>query len=271
MDTWISVALVFGGLLILLPLLLYAGMLVQPRVKQPELSNVSVSQKAVLPSYLPPAARRHFEQVFNGSEYPMIESAVIWGRWKIKAFGFWAPGRFTSWYQPGRQFFRQMEIAWFGRPLLKGTESLLNGAGLIKVGGSTSVGPNIDQSENIGLWAEAVWMPSILLSDPRLRWESLDPFTARLTVPGPFGPEALLLSFDPESGLLTHLAAQRFASAQEQQPSEWFIALSSWKRFGGLLLPGKVCATWVQQGSPSTQWFIQGAAYNVDVSSRLGL
>jgi hypothetical protein len=55
------------------------------------------------------------------------------------------------------------------------------------------------------LWAEAAAWPSLLISDPRIRWEAIDENTARLIVPFEDQEDMLTVRFDSQSGLITRM------------------------------------------------------------------
>ncbi|MBC7870647.1 MAG: hypothetical protein H7Y09_07385, partial [Chitinophagaceae bacterium] len=60
-------------------------------------------------------------------------------------------------------------------------------------------------------------MPSIALTDPRVRWEAVDATTARLYLPGLDDEEAFTVRFDAATGLMTEFKTMRY---QEEANAE---------------------------------------------------
>jgi hypothetical protein len=216
---------------------------------------------------LPAPVERHFRETL-GQAPPRIETAVIWGRGRIQLRGLWLPMRFKAWYKPGRSFFRALEFTFYTRPFLRGNEYFLKGHGLFEIGGDSDTGPTVDQSQNLALWAEAVWAPSILVHPPAPQWEPVDDTTARLVIPFQEYEDSILAHFDPESGCMTHLSAMRYRSnSGEKEP--WRADLLEWKDYEGLSLPCKIAVAWGDPGSAWSYWDVDGVAFNVDVNEKL--
>ena len=217
-----------------------------------------------LPSNLPEPVYRHFVATV-GSQVPKIESAVVWGRGKLKIKGLWLPVRFKAYYVPGQDFYRSMEVTWFGRPILQGVDSYIDGEGVLNIAGNTVTGDKIAQGQNLALWGEAIWMPSIYFTDPRVRWEATDDMTARLIVPFGEQEESFLVEFDPQTGLIREMSAKRYRG-EEKTKTLWRVECLDWKPFHGIKIPTRVIATWADEKNPYVVLTVEGVEYNVDVS-----
>ncbi len=231
----------------------------------PELAAVG------LPSGLPEPVRRHY-QVAMGDRIPQVETAVMWGRADFKVNGLWTPMRFKSYTVAGRDFRRDMEITWFGHPVLYGSDTYLAGEGRLDISGLVNVseaGERIDQGQNLALWGEALYTtPSALVLDPRVRWEPVDAHTARLIVPFGDDEEALTAEFDPQSGLLRSVTGMRYRG-QKATKTPWRGEFSEWRPLHGMEVPHRVEGIWEDEREPYAIFEIEGAEYNVDVSGKV--
>jgi hypothetical protein len=219
-----------------------------------------------LPASLPEPVYRHFNATL-GSEVPKIESAVVWGRARIKT-GMWMPLRFKAYYVPGQGFYRYMEITWFGLPVVKGVDSYLRGEGVMNIAGNITAGKKIDQGQVLAMWAEAALTPSAYVTDPRIRWEAVDDRTARLVVPFGEGEETLQFRFDPQTGFMSQMSALRYRG-QEENKTPWRGDYMDWQAVHSVKIPTRIAVTWEDEGSPWAYWTIDGVEYNVDVSEKI--
>jgi hypothetical protein len=152
---------------------------------------------------------------------------------------------------------------------MSGIDRYVQGQGDFSLGVRMEPGEDANRSQALVLWAEMVWLPSVLVQDPRLRWELVDEHTARLEAPVGPGLESLLVHFDPLSGRMTHLEGKRVRpETGEQEP--WRMDLLAWKEFHGILIPAQVSVAWGESGSPWSYWTLDGVAYNVHVDDQLG-
>ncbi len=60
----------------------------------------------------------------------------------------------------------------------------------------TETGEKIDQGQNLAMWGETVFMPSVVIADTRARWEAVDNDSARLIVPYGEQNDSLDFNFD---------------------------------------------------------------------------
>jgi hypothetical protein len=154
-----------------------------------------------------------------------------------------------------------------GVPVMKVNEHYLDGKARMALPFSTVENePKIDMAANLGLWAESIWLPSIYLTDPRVRWETIDDTTARLVVPFGEGEDNFTVTFDPDSGRLLALEAQRYREAADEEKTLWRNEALGWRTFHGIQIPSPGSVTWLDEGTPWAVFTIEDVAYNVDVS-----
>lgn len=225
-----------------------------------------------IPDDLPPVVRRYY-QVSLGEDVSKIDSLVVCGRGRAN-FGIWMPLRYRLTHKPGYEFERYMEVTWFGIPVLKAVDRFVDGKGMTGPMGREATGPEVDQGANMILWAEAPLMPSLWLTDPRIRWEEIDWFAARLIFPfdrqgdelREDEPEEdeLIVYFDAETGLISRIFAMRYRD-EESGKIPWYVDFLEWQTKDGMTLPARISVTWDDQGKPWSYWDLDEYFWNVSV------
>jgi hypothetical protein len=170
-----------------------------------------------------------------------------------------APGRLERPATPRRDVVRLA--------VLRGEDDYIAGHGRMRIGRQRVSGPEIDQGENLFLWAELLLIPSVLATRPGVRWEPVDTDTdtdtdsARLRVPFGTGEDELLVRFDPDTGLISECRAMRFRTPGQPKVG-WHIWYERWTHFAAGRYPTRISVRWADQPRP---WFVldvDGVAVN---------
>ena len=180
------------------------------------------------------------------------------------------PARFHSTHGAGHAYRHDIEVTWFGAPILTMTETSIDGhARLVLPFGVVENEPKVDLAANLALWGESCRLPSILATDPRVRWEAIDATTARLIVPFGAAKDSLTVRFDESTGLIRQMEALRFKAAADEARTPWRIEPRGWQMFVGVRVPSPVSLPWLDEGTPRLVVTLDDVAYNVDVGQAL--
>ena len=230
------------------------------RAQTPELETVPLSDDLPSPVAL-------FYRAVYGDRIPVIESAVISGRAQMRVFGFTFPARFRFTHVAGQAYRHYIEAIIFGLPIMKVNEYYLDGKGRMELPvGVIENEPKIDHAANLGLWAESVWLPSIFVTDPRVRWKSAGNNSALLIVPFDAAEETFVARFDPQSRLLRFVEAMRYRDAADEAKTLWINEAREWRDINGNTTLTVGAVTWFDQGIPWAVLTVEEVVYNADVS-----
>jgi hypothetical protein len=264
-------AIVVGALVALL-LVAWLGLQVDPAPfpDYPQASAASVPTTG-FPTGLPAPVVRWLRGVY-GERIPVVDSVVVTGRARIRPAGpVWFPARFRFTHDAGKGYRHYIEATWFGMPVIRVNERYVDGKSLMEVMGATDEGPQVEQAANLGMWAElASAAPSVLLTDPRVRWEPLDAATATLVVPlGDGGvTDRFVVRFDPKSGSLLTLESPRYQAGDSAEKVLWTARTDAGPSVGAYRLPSSGSATWADLGTWA-HFRTEDLRYNVDVHDYL--
>jgi hypothetical protein len=226
-------------------------------------------EKSPLPPDLPQPVKRYFRAIEGQDGVAIIDTAVLTGTLELRISGLPMRGRFCIIHEAGKGYRHYLEATFFGWPVLKVNEWYLDGVARLELPfGTVENDPKVNQAANLGLWAESVWLPGILVTHPRVRWEPVDGTSSRLVVPFDDASEDRLhVTFDPHTGLIRALEGQRFKGAEDAEKTGWRTEALGWRSFHGVRIPSPASVTWADEGPPWSVWTIEDVAYNVDVSA----
>lgn len=224
-----------------------------PAGAAPERYPIPAGQPAPVAAYLRAVST-------DGATLPRIASAVYWGYGSARPFGVWLPLRHKAVIVPGTTMERTMEFPWYGITLLHVEDTYRDGTGATTLRGllrQRTTGPHTDQAAFLALASESIMMPSADALGGR--WDAIDTHTARLRFPYRNAEEALVVTFDPSTGLPQRISAQRYKTeAGSKVP--WHIDVSDWAVLDGLRIPTRFEVTWGDESGPWSRWTIEGVA-----------
>jgi hypothetical protein len=253
------------SLVLLVLLLLVTGLRVQPQPFPAYSEQTPTFNTVPLPANLPAPVARYYQTIL-GDEVPVVETAVINTRGTVRFAGITFPARLIFTHEAGQGYRHYIEATVFGFPLMKVNERYLDGKAKMELPvGVVENESKIDMAANLGLWGESIWLPSIFLTDSRVRWEAIDETSARLIVPFADGEDSFTVTFDPQTSLIQSVQTLRYRDAADTEKIPWLLEPIAWKTYHGMLVPTTATATWQDEGTPWLVIEIEDIAYNVDV------
>jgi hypothetical protein len=232
----------------------------------PEAQPTTIETVA-LPADLPAPVERFYRTVY-GNRIPVITSAVLPGRARVRPVGpLDLPARYRFTHVAGQDYRHYIEVCWFGIPVLRINERYVDGASLAEIPIiGTDSGPKMEWSASQGMWAESWQFPALFLTDPRVRWEPLDAETALLVVPFKDVDQSFVVRFDPATGLPTWTETMRYKGSASAEKTLWLTHADEWAEVDGVLTNTVGSATWIDAGRPWATFRLEDMQLNVDVN-----
>ena len=255
--------------LIALFLLGWLGLQIKPASFPAYPANTPELETVPLPSGLPMPVERFYKTVY-GEEIPVIKTAVIQGRGVMKPFmNIPIPARFVFVHDAGKDYRHYFETTLFGISLLKVNEGYIDGESFFESPmGSYYNEQNANQGANLAVWAEAIWFPSLWVTDTRARWEPVDNYTALLYVPYEDREDNFIVRFNPQTGLIDMMEAMRYRDLGQGSPKILWIAQNETSQAeAGASIQPSGSVMWLAQGKPWAYFNLEELVFNVDVST----
>ena len=268
--TWVLLLTLTG--LIKLALLGWLGLRWTPKPYPPFAPRpTEPPSPAPWPESLPATVRRAFGAVLPDGPRS-VSTAVISGRASLNVNGMPFKARFRFIHEAGRNYRHAFEVTWFNLPIIRASESFLDGYCKLNLGpiGKAEGTPALFQAATLALWSESIWLPSILVTDPRLRWEAIDDAHARVFVPLGEREDTLLVTFDSVTGRIAAIDGLRYRdSGPTAQKLGWHCVIREYGTVGGAIVPTVSSIQWSDMDAPWAVWTVEDIVYNADVSAAM--
>jgi hypothetical protein len=196
----------------------------------------------------------------------------VLGRAQLAPTGFPMPTRFRFYYHAvTSSHYHDIQVTWFNLTFMRIHERNQEGHVSLDLSilGQVDDAPKTNRAGIQGYWGEVLaWVPSIVLTDPRVRWEAVDDTTAHLYLPGLDDVEAFTVRFDGDTALITEVETMRYQSEENTERWRWFNRILEWETVNGLRVPIRSQTQW-NDNTPWATWEVEQVVLNVDVSARM--
>ena len=129
----------------------WLGLQVEPKPFPAYPEQTPTLEPIDLPADLPAPVARYYKTII-GDQVPVIETAVITGRGRLRIKEITFPARFRFTYGAGQSYRHYIEATIFGYPMMKVNESYLDGKARTELPiGVIENEPKIDMAANLGL------------------------------------------------------------------------------------------------------------------------
>jgi len=263
-DRLMKILLMIVSIVLAIILVGWLGLKIKPASFPTYPSETQDVRTIPLSDGLPAPVERFYLAVY-GDQIPVIESAVISGRGHLRVNGITFPARFRFTHRIGSDYRHYIETTVFAQPLMKVNEHYLDGKSRLELPFGVSEGPKVDQGANLALWAEAVWMPSVWVTDSKVRWEARDENSAVLIVPFGEAEERIIVFFDSQTGLLRTMQSMRYKESDSPDKLLWTNDVLKWDNLDGYLIPVDTSVTWSDEGTPWAVFTVEEIIYNSNV------
>jgi hypothetical protein len=244
--------------------LVWVGLRVTPRPFVPLEAAGTTPETVPLREGLPAPVARFYGELY-GDEVPVVETAVVSGRGRLRIMGITFPARWRFTHAAGEGYRHDIVTTIFGLPIMRVKEVYADGHARLELPVGVSEGPKVDQGANLALWGEAIWYPSVWVTDPRTAWTPVDDETALLTVPWGDREQTFVARFDPETGLLRFFESMRYKGEESAEKTLWINEAAAWGELDGELAVTQAEVTWFDEGTPWAVFRAEDVVYNVDV------
>jgi hypothetical protein len=254
-----SVGAALGGIAI-------AGLLVPPRRRRPPGVERGAPSGVVDLTGVPAAFRRYATAAF-GDPVPAWETAVLWGRARVRASrGPWVHARAATYHQLGEAFVGDFPLTWFGVGVSGGRDANVDGHGVSSFFGRRGPdAPELDRSSNTFLWLEAGLFPASW-HHRGVRLEEVDAGTLRLWYP----PHDEPITWRVDAGGLPYRLEAIRPKVAGGPGVPQSIELGPWRWFDGVRWFSSATVTWSDEGRPWLRWRIDGVEPGADVDRIIG-
>ena len=215
---------------------------------------------------LPGAIERWLEAA-SGSVEP-ARTAVIEGRARFRreGKGLWLPIEAVMWHELGRNHLADLRVGFGPLAFVRGMDGYVDGRGFSRISHTLDLGPEIDQSAALFMWAEAILFPTAWRERDDIDWAAIDDETADVALP--LGDERMpaRLTFEAATGFPAGFTAERYKGVGTQ-PVDWLVEYEDWRATSdGVMLPGLATVRWSDEPGPWFRMWIARANPDADVS-----
>ena len=176
------------------------------------------------------------------------------------------PLRMRSVSRVGESFVNDIEMVWYGRPILRVVDAFVDGHGITKIGPKVLLGEEIDQGANLFLWSEALFVPSAFREGSTVAAEQVGADEIRLTVPFGSGHDEATVRFT--GGHPSRLSALRFKRVGDPK-IWWHVDYSRWVLQEGIAVPQRMDVSWEDEPRLWLSFEVDGFAADVEAEPRL--